>query len=86
MATPGANLKALANLQADELQKLIEVLQGIAASRKGTTPTASQHPHVPAATTGEEEAILWEQFSTGNVLTQEVTHNRPPPTNGLNIG
>ena len=52
MDTPGANLEAMANLQADELQKIIKSLQGIAASRTGTnTPTAPQPPHIPAATT-----------------------------------
>ena len=41
MATPGANLNALANLQAYELQKVIESLQGIVESRTGTnTPIA----------------------------------------------
>ena len=55
MATPGANLEALANLQAYELQKLIESLQGNVADMTGTTPTAPQTPHAPAATTGEEE-------------------------------
>ena len=64
-ATPGAKLQALANLQADKLQKLIEILQGIAAARTGTnTPTAPQPPHIPVATTGEEEVILWEQVGT----------------------
>ena len=54
MATPGSNLEALANLQANKLQKTIESLQCIAEARKGTnTPTAPQHPHV-AAKTGEE--------------------------------
>ena len=52
MNTPGANLEALAYLLADELQKLIEILQGIAAAITGTnTPTAPQPPHIPAATT-----------------------------------
>ena len=59
MATTGANLEALANLQADKLQKIIKSLQGIVAARTGTnTPTTPQPPHIPAATTGEEEAIL----------------------------
>ena len=86
MATLGANLEALENIQADELQKLIESLKGISAARTGTIPTAPQPPHVPAATTGEEEAILWEQFSTGNVPPQEVPPTRPPPTNRPNPG
>ena len=37
MSTPGANLEELANLQANELQKLIESLQGIAVARTGNT-------------------------------------------------
>ena len=53
MATPGANLESLANLQANELQNLIVSLQGIAAARTGTIPTAPQPPHVPSATTVE---------------------------------
>ena len=85
MATSGASLKALVNLQADELQKIIKILQGLAAARTGTTQTAQQPPHVPAATTGEEEGILWEQLSTGNVPPQEVP-TRPPTTNIPNIG
>ena len=53
MVTPGANLEALTNLQADKLQKLIESLQGIAEARTVTnTPTAPQPSHIPAATTG----------------------------------
>ena len=59
MATPGANLKDLANIQADELHKIIDILQGLAASRTGTTSTAPQPPQFPAETTVEEEAILW---------------------------
>ena len=40
MATAGMNIYAIASLHADELQKLIESLQGIAASRQeGPTPT-----------------------------------------------
>ena len=42
MATLGATLKALANLQADDLQKLIEILQGITAARTGTTTVAGE--------------------------------------------
>ena len=67
MATPGSNLETLTNLQANEFQKLIKSLQGILAARTGTIPTVPQPPQVPAATTGEEEAIFWEQVSTGNV-------------------
>ena len=58
MATPGMNLDALASLQADELQKLIESLQGIAAPRQEeTAPT--QPPLVHASTPEEEEEIMW---------------------------
>ena len=87
MATPGASLKSLANLQANEIQKLIEILQGIAAARTITnTPTAPKPPHIPAKTTGEEEEILWEQFSTGNVPPPEVPPTRTPPTHDPNLG
>ena len=55
MATPGANLESLENLQAEELQNIIKSLQGLAAAKKGTnTPTAPQPPHIPVATAGEE--------------------------------
>ena len=61
MATLGVNLEALANLQEDDLRKLIEILQGLAAAITGddTTPTDSQTPHIPATTAGEEESMLW---------------------------
>ena len=70
MATSGAILEALTNLQEDELQKFILSLQGIAEARTGTTPTAPHPPHILDVTTGEEEAILWEKVSTGNVPPQ----------------
>ena len=44
MATPGVNLDALASLQEDELQKLIESLQGLAASRQEETTPTQQPP------------------------------------------
>ena len=55
MATPGVNLDALENLQAYKLQKLIESLQGLAASRtEGTpTPTTPQGLPTPATAAGE---------------------------------
>ena len=81
MATPSVSLEALANLQADDIQKLIEILQCIAEARTRTTPTAPQTPHVPAVTTGEEEVILWEKVSTGNVPPQEVPPAIPSRTN-----
>ena len=81
MATPGVNLDALANLQADKLRKLIESLQGLAASRTERTPTLAtpQRPPIPATAVGEEEAILWEQVSIGHVLLPERPLTRPPP-------
>ena len=58
MATPGMNLDALFSLQADELQKLIESLQGLAASRQEeATPT--RQPRIPDSAPEEEEAIRW---------------------------
>ena len=46
----------MASLQADELIKLIEILQCLAASRtEGTpTPTTPQRPPIPATSAGEE--------------------------------
>ena len=79
MATPGMNLDDLANLQADELQKLVEILQGLAASRQEeATPT--QQPPVLASAPAEEEAIRWEKVETGQVPVTEAPHTRPPPT------
>ena len=51
-----SNLDALANLQADELRKLIENLQGIAASRldRTPTPTTPQRLPIPASAAGDE--------------------------------
>ena len=87
MATPGSNLEALANLQANKLQKIIESLQDIAASRTGiNTPTAPQPPHIPTAKSVDEEAILWVKVSTGNVPPPEVPPIRPPPTHKPNPG
>ena len=56
MATAGMNLDAFEILQAYELRKLIESLQGLAVSRQeGTTPT--RQPPVRTLTTAEEEEI-----------------------------
>ena len=56
MDTAGMNLDALARLQADEIQKIIENLQSLAASRQEeATPT--QQPPVHASTAAEEEEI-----------------------------
>ena len=81
MATPGVNLDALSNLQVDKTRKLIQSLQGLAASRTdGTpTPTTPQCPPIPAAAAGEEELILWEQVGTGHVPLSERPPARPPP-------
>ena len=79
MATAGMNLDAIASLQADELQKLIKSLQGIAASRQeGPTPT--QQPPVHTLTTAAEEEIRWEQMGAGQLPVTEEPHTRPPPT------
>ena len=89
MSIPGVNLEALANLQVDNLRKLIEILQGLAASRteETPTPTAPSPPPVPATEAGGEEAILWEQFGTGHVLLPEGPPTRPPPPhNPINEG
>ena len=81
MATPGVNLDALENLQAEELRKLIEILQGLAAPRtKGAlTPKALRHPHTPTTAAGEVEAILWEKIVTGIVLLPDRPPTRTPP-------
>ena len=83
MATPGVNLESLANLQAEELIKLIEILQGLAASRTegAPTPTTPRRPNTPTTSAGEEEAILWEQVGTGPVPLPDRPPVRPPPTN-----
>ena len=83
MDTPGVNLDALANLQADETRKLIESLQGLAASRTegAPTPTTPRRPPAPTAAAGEEEAIMWEQVGTCPVLLPDRQPTRPPATN-----
>ena len=73
------NLDALASLQADELQNLIECLQGLAASSQEET-TPMQQPPVHASTPSEEEEIRWEQVGTGRLPIREAPHTRPPPT------
>ena len=54
MNTPGVNLDALANLQADELRKLIESQKGLASYRTegAPKPTTPQRPPTPATTAG----------------------------------
>ena len=72
------NLDALASLQADELQKLIESLQGLAESRQEkTTPT--QQPPISTSAPELEEAIRWEKVGTDQVYITEAPHTRPPP-------
>ena len=64
MATAGMNIDAIASLQADELQKLVESLQGLVASRQeGPTPT--QQPPGNTATKAAEEEIQWEKLGAG---------------------
>ena len=86
MATPGLRLDALANLQAGELKKLIESLQGLAASRIEGTPTLTtpQRPPIPDTAAGEEEAIMWEQVGTGHFPLPESPPTRPPPHHNPN--
>ena len=88
MATPGINLDAMASLKTDELQKLIEILQGLAASRQEEAPT--RQPPIPASTIVEEEAIRWEQVGSDQVPIPEAspsTRTSPPnePTNGRTL-
>ena len=79
MATAGMNLDAIASLQVDELQNLIESLQGLAvSSQEGPTPT--RQPPVHTATKAAEEEIRWEQMVEGRLLVSEEPHTRPPPT------
>ena len=79
MASTGMNLDALTSLQAGDLQKLIESLQGLAASwQEGLTPT--QQPPIHTPTTAEEEEIRWEQMGAGRLPVTEEAHTRPPPT------
>ena len=85
MAAPGVNIEALTILQADNLSKLIESLQGFAVAMTAKeppappTPTQSTPPHIPTTIAGEDEAILWEQIGTGHVLPPEVPPPRTPP-------
>ena len=55
------NLDAMAGLQADELQKLIKSLQGLAAARQEPT----QQPPM------QTETAPAETTSSGNILVQE---------------
>ena len=81
MATPGVNLDALANLQADDLRKIIESLQCLAASRTEVAPTQTtpRLPPTPTTAAGGEEAILWEQVGTVPVPLPYRPPTRPPP-------
>ena len=81
METPVVNLDALANLQEDELRKLIASLKSleVSSTEETQTPTDPQPPPIPATFSGEEEAILWEEVSTGHVPLPEGPRTRPPP-------
>ena len=70
------NLDAIAGLQADELQKLIEGLQGIAAARQEST----RQPPVQTETASAEDDTQWEQLSTRRLHATEEPHVRPPLT------
>ena len=74
--TETMNLDAIAGLQADELQKLIEILQGLAAAWQEPT----RQPPVQTATSVAEDKIQWEQLSTGQLPATEAPQVRPPPT------
>ena len=60
--TKTMNLDAIARLQADELQKLIESLQGVASDRQEPT----RQPPMQTATALTEDEIQWEQLSSGH--------------------
>ena len=76
MATASMNLDALASLQADELQKLIKSLQGLAASRQeGTTPTRKPPAHT--STTLEGEEIRWERSAPVLPRRTGADHSHP---------
>ena len=81
------NMDALANLQADELRKLIESLQGLAASRTEGAPTLTTPRRLPTPITAarEEEAILWEQVGTGTVPLPDSQPTIAPPTNNQTL-
>ena len=75
-ATAGMKLDVIASLQADDIQKLIKILQGLAASRQEPT----QQPTVHTATTLAEEEIRWEKMGVGRLPVSEDPQPRPPPT------
>ena len=70
------NLDAMAGLKADELQKLIKSLQGLAAARQEPT----QQPPVQTETAPAEDDIQWEHLSTGRVQATAEPNVRPPLT------
>ena len=70
------NLDAVAGLQADELKKLIESLQGLAAARQEPT----QQSPMQAETAPVEDEIQWEQLSTGRGQTTAPPHVSAPLT------
>ena len=60
-ATRAMNLDAVAGLQANELQNIIESLQGLAAAKQ----EPSQQSPMQAETAPVEDEIQWEHLSTG---------------------
>ena len=74
--TGAMNLDTMAGLQADECQKLIESLQGLAAARQEPT----QQPPMQTETAPVEDDIQWEHLSTGRVQATAQPHMRPPLT------
>ena len=74
--TKTMNLDAIAGLQADELQKLIESLQGLSAARQ----EPARQPPVQTETASAEDEIQWEQLSTGRLFSREVPQVRLPLT------
>ena len=66
------NLDAIESLQADDLQKLIKSLQGLAAARR--------QPPVQIATASAEDEIRWEQLSAGRLPATKEPQVRPHQT------
>ena len=70
------NLDAVAGLQADELQMLIESLQGLAAARQEPTQQSTMQAEIAPV----EDEIQWEHLSTGRGQATEPPHVSPPLT------
>ena len=75
----GMNLSTLTIPHADDLQKLIESLQGLSASRQ-ESPSPTRQPPVQTPTTAEEEENRLELMGAGQLPVTEKAHTRPPPT------